>query len=562
MGGCLVVETACSVQGGSGAARSSRAFLLEKVLEDFGGEKKNEPNGTRESDPDPYQDTTFSFYHIIITMKIFNILCTMIALVSSSRSSCCFLFAKSFRFPSAGGRRSHSSSTRNPNPQSVIHRALSTRHPKTAAVVSPFTSSMTNNQGETTTTTITANTRPSELGVQDSESSTISNKDTILNEIDQALGVKKPPDVEVLLTDHLAYVANPLSRFLHLNVMRFGHIAIRYTTSDGQQRVMNILGDFDEPDAQMINFVKPQDYIYGTQGWETYAQQGGVYNRPFVGVRIENVSSGATDAMHAYYCALAKASEIGTEDMGGSRPGTSNQGAARFQLVEVQLSKLARAAPAPIDKMLYKAADFFREAHEKSKKLQNTVTGKPQISDGSVSEGNKLQKGMMDVRQAVYNSGNCAQWTSSGLSFAGLIRRPRLFPKNILIDLFEEEVLKYNRPNNVNVVYYEEIAHSQKRDPNYKYLKPAMVSPIKPIRNIFYHDMKKFAHAIVSVPTNSTTAVVHSQKPLRRPGKWLMYLNGVTFYVPAIVAAGLVHQIGPMGPTMAVVWLLANYWLY
>lgn len=35
---------------------------------------------------------------------------------------------------------------------------------------------------------------------------------------------------QVLLTDHLCYVGNPISRFMHLNFLNYGHIAVRYTT--------------------------------------------------------------------------------------------------------------------------------------------------------------------------------------------------------------------------------------------------------------------------------------------------------------------------------------------
>ena len=83
---------------------------------------------------------------------------------------------------------------------------------------------------------------------------TISNKDEVFDDIDKALGVSKPPDIEVILTDHMANLNSTVSKFLHLNVMRFGHIAIRYRTSDGKQHVMNIMGDFTDPDSTLINF--------------------------------------------------------------------------------------------------------------------------------------------------------------------------------------------------------------------------------------------------------------------------------------------------------------------
>lgn len=146
----------------------------------------------------------------------------------------------------------------------------------------------------------------------------IINKDSILGEVDAALGTHRPPDLEVLLTDHVCNVGNPVSRWLHLSLLRFGHIAVRYTTKDGTSRVMNILGGeaLGLPGARMVNFVNPAEYMYGVHGFETFSQQGGVYNRPFIGVRIERVSEGAIEALHAYYMALDKRSEIEVEPEG------------------------------------------------------------------------------------------------------------------------------------------------------------------------------------------------------------------------------------------------------
>ena len=39
---------------------------------------------------------------------------------------------------------------------------------------------------------------------------TISNKDEVFDKIDKALGVSKPPDIEVILTDHSEYNKPPL----------------------------------------------------------------------------------------------------------------------------------------------------------------------------------------------------------------------------------------------------------------------------------------------------------------------------------------------------------------
>mmetsp|Transcript_36406 Transcript_36406/g.90597 ORF Transcript_36406/g.90597 Transcript_36406/m.90597 type:complete len:485 (+) Transcript_36406:49-1503(+) len=411
---------------------------------------------------------------------------------------------------------------------------------------------------------------------------TITNKDTVFDAIDEALGVSKPPDIEVILTDHMVDMNNPVSKFLHMNVLRFGHIAIRYTTSDGKQRVMNIMGDFTQPDATLINFVDPPDYFYGTD--PKIAQQGGVYSRPFVGVRIENAAPRATDALHAYYEAVSRASEIGSTGEGDhsvsgatpydvvGAPGSAKRGAARFQLVEVQFSRLARVLPAPFDKFLYDVADWIRDKDDQrresflatTKSINEFVRQQDEtFTGGKVMEmSDDMNERVMGVRNALYQSGNCAQWTSGGLEFCGLIRRARLFPKAILIDLLEDEYLSNDRPNNVNVVYYEEVEDAPSIYPGFKCLRSAMVSPLRPIRTEVYDNMKDYANVVVRVPPGTDRAQVQKQIPSKVPQKWLQYWSLLNVYIPAGISAGLFSHIGPLGPTAAAGWLAANWWLY
>ena len=411
---------------------------------------------------------------------------------------------------------------------------------------------------------------------------TIKNKDSVFDDIDKALGVSKPPDIEVILTDHLVDENSSLAKLLHLNVLRFGHIAIRYTTSDGEQYVMNIMGDFTKPDSTLINFFKPSEYFYGTD--PMIAQQGGVYSRPFVGVRIENVAPGATDALHSYYQAVFKASEIGSVEEGNhtatgstphdvsGAPGSAKRGAARFQLVEVRFSSLARILPSPFDRAFTNVANWIREKDdqrreqflEASKSIQNFAEEQDdRFFDGQIKEMMEdTNDRVMSVRNALYQSGNCAQWTSGGLEFCGLIRRQRLFPKAILIDLLEDEYLANNRPENVNVVYYDKVEDSPVVYDGFNFIRSAMVSPLKPVRTQFYDDMKPFAKAIVEVPSGTDVAQVNAQSPQKVPERWLQYWTLGSIYVPAAVCAGLVEQVGPIGPATAAAWLAANWWLY
>jgi hypothetical protein len=130
--------------------------------------------------------------------------------------------------------------------------------------------------------------RPTQLGALGGPC--ISNKHTILHDVDRALSPSspRPPDVEVLHTAHLAYTGSRLSRFLHHRLIPLGHVLVRYTTSDGQQYVMNILGgDALERGGRMVNFGSPAEYLFGTEAFNGWCQQGGAYNRDIVGVRIE-----------------------------------------------------------------------------------------------------------------------------------------------------------------------------------------------------------------------------------------------------------------------------------
>lgn len=225
----------------------------------------------------------------------------------------------------------------------------------------------------------------SDFGARDG--TPISNKSAVLGAVDDALGVGRPPDLEVLLTEHLTDVSTPFSEAVHAGLLRYGHVAVRYTTSDGAQRVMNILGGVEG--ADMVNFVEPSDYVYGTRGWETYAQQGGAYNRDFVGLRVERCSPGAVDAMHAFFEALDVRTKI--DDAGG---------AARFQLVEARLGALADQVPPPFGDALRRGLDGVRRSTEFLSRGDDAHD-----ADDLLAQGRRV---VGDVRRARWTAGNCA----------------------------------------------------------------------------------------------------------------------------------------------------------
>jgi len=352
----------------------------------------------------------------------------------------------------------------------------------------------------------------------------IANKATILSEVDRALFPMdpRPPDVEVLLTNHLAYVGNPFSRQLHRRLIALGHVLVRYTTSDGRQWVMNILGgkELDRPGNKMINFARPEEYLYGTAGFGGWSQQGGVYNRDIVGVRIERAPDGVVDALHAYYKALDMRSAIREEPAS-----LASQALIRFSLVGGRLTNFIAGHLPP-----YLASFVFAET------------------------------------RLYVAAGNCAQWTTSGLQWVGLVRRPRLVPKAILVELFERE--HRLDPANVNLVVYKEVKHAAKFYHDYEPAPSTFVHPLYLLRNILYADMDRYADAIVRVPEGSDVARVERVPPEKRlrPPAYLPALNATWVGISCAAILGFVDSATPAdtvsASALAIGWLLLNWWTY
>ena len=63
---------------------------------------------------------------------------------------------------------------------------------------------------------------------------------------------------------------------------------------------MNIVKDQGDG-AQLVNFIDPTSYLYGTSFTATGAVQGGAYNRRIVGVRIEKWDDDLVQDLDYYY---------------------------------------------------------------------------------------------------------------------------------------------------------------------------------------------------------------------------------------------------------------------
>lgn len=127
----------------------------------------------------------------------------------------------------------------------------------------------------------------------------ISNKDTILDDINIALGKPKNPSVEYLFVTPFVHIKLPFGYGISYNT--YGHATIRYTTPDGMDVVMNIQGK--EKGKIMVRFYDAKEYLYGTDSTKIGSQKG-IYNRTIVGLRVENVDPEAIKRMHEYYLRL------------------------------------------------------------------------------------------------------------------------------------------------------------------------------------------------------------------------------------------------------------------
>lgn len=152
---------------------------------------------------------------------------------------------------------------------------------------------------------------PNDFG--SSNGSSIDNIDTILDDIDEIAcklhnKESRRPDVEVIL-------ARPYSRYnvgwgFGIDFNLWGHTAVRYRNPDtGEDLIFNIDA---RKQGEMGQFYQPKEYFYGTDPAKN-GEQKGVYNRPFMSIRIEYVSDESLRKLHQHYKSVEKGSQEGTK---------------------------------------------------------------------------------------------------------------------------------------------------------------------------------------------------------------------------------------------------------
>lgn len=124
----------------------------------------------------------------------------------------------------------------------------------------------------------------------------ISNKDTVLTQIDNILGMSKPPDIEYIITLPFGLLDLP-GNLGAINYNSFGHSALRYIRQDGKDVIVNIEGK--ENGERFIKIYDTKEYLYGTDPRKCGAQRG-VYNRNIIGLRVENVPKEYMEQLDKY----------------------------------------------------------------------------------------------------------------------------------------------------------------------------------------------------------------------------------------------------------------------
>ncbi len=94
---------------------------------------------------------------------------------------------------------------------------------------------------------------------------------------------------------------------LHSSTNPYGHAGVHYSRSDGTSTLMNVSGSAN---SKLIYFFDPTAYLFASGPCEGN-QQGGVANRAFMTLRINNVDQKHIDRMHEHYVQLAKKKQEG-----------------------------------------------------------------------------------------------------------------------------------------------------------------------------------------------------------------------------------------------------------
>lgn len=293
----------------------------------------------------------------------------------------------------------------------------------------------------------------------------ISNKNTILQEIDRTLGYNKNPDIEYLLSRPYTFIPLPFGYGINYN--SYGHSAVRYNLN-GLDIVVNVEGK--KKNKVMIVFYDAKEYLYGVD-YSKNGEQRGVYNRNIVGTRIENVPQEKILAMHNYFL------DLQTQEKNGLK---------KFNL------------------FMGPVINFF---------IRGTIKWCKNF-DKKMEENYQITNSFNSDHVSKIEYGNCAKWISEGLKKADICTATKTWPKSILVDIFENY-----KKSDVNIVCYQQPNHSVLTYGFRKFTLFESVAPIQPLRDYLYSNLTHYAKCTVTIPSDGIKAIVTKTDSHAKPNK-------------------------------------------
>ena len=137
--------------------------------------------------------------------------------------------------------------------------------------------------------------------------------------------------------------------------------------------------------------------------------------------------------------------------------------------------------------------------------------------------------------------GNCAKWTSDGLSAAGIIAKRTHWPKSMWIAMFEG----HKDSDSARVVSFRAV----KTPHSALTAEPLeLVAPLQTLRSVAYFNLDRFAHLVVDVPPGESAARITVNPQPDRPSAARDLLNSRALVLLSTVVTGgfLLRQTGAL----------------
>jgi hypothetical protein len=312
----------------------------------------------------------------------------------------------------------------------------------------------------------------------------ISNKETILEEINLALGKNhdQNPSIEYLITKPYGLFRLPfgLGSFCF---NWFGHSALRYTTPNGRDIVVNI--EAKENGKNFIQIYDAKEYLFGTNTTTCGAQRG-IYQRDIVGLRVENVPLDNIIKMHKY-----------------------------IEKLQLDNNKIDGGDMVKFNIVLGPIINIFGKIFSNIPEYGNCARW------------------------------TSAMLFQAGLTTKYYVWPKTLFI-NIFENYSKTQIKKLDNMNVIYYEQPEHISKPSYGVKDKPVLFEKSVAPFQSVRNYFYGDLKHFAKIIVFVPNNQTNAkiLIKPEHMVSKPNELRNILNSKYFIITSVISSIVIYKKG------------------